>query len=115
MGKDQHVCGSLHPIRGQHPFTQFRIEGGIDVHFALVTEIMFPLVEQFDRSAQTGAGAVALIAELTLGAEGNLGLDAEAAHMTRSPDGNLRNLIRIGVRVHMGVRDKERAVFKDHQ
>ena len=93
MGKDQHIRRPVHTIAGQDTLAQFGIEGGVDVHFALIAEIMAVAVQQFDRTAQSPAGALTLVAELRLRAKGDLWLNPKAAHVAGGPDGNLCYLL----------------------
>ncbi|SFG24472.1 hypothetical protein SAMN05443635_110163 [Roseobacter denitrificans OCh 114] len=64
MGKDQHIRGPLHAIAGQDARAQLCVERCVDVHLALIAEVMVAAVEQRNGTAQPPAGAFALVAEL---------------------------------------------------
>ena len=54
---------------------------------------------------------IALIAELALRTQGDLGFDAETLHVTCSADGDFGDLIGGGVQMHLRIRDKQRPIF----
>ena len=112
--KDQRIGRPFHPPVRQDACAQFRIKGGVDVHFALVGKITRFRVQNGDGFAHPCAGPPRLIAKLRLRAQGDFWVQPETAHVARCPLHNLSKFLCRGFHMHMGVRDKQRPVFQYH-